>query len=374
MFERRPVFATALVVIAAALVHAPARAASSIAFAPAVNYPTGSDFGPFAAPVGTVAGDVDRDGDVDVVVADPFDAGPLLMRNGGDASFAAAERIPVGSGIGSLSVADFNSDRRLDLVARTGSEVLALIGDGNGGFAIADRHRASTNAQQQAIAVDTNRDRKQDIVTTTPTGIQVFLGRGDGTFAVGPLTSLLGMLSDVAVARFDTDRLPDLAILDAFPPLQRVRALRGNGDGTFTETASGGVGYGPEAVVAGDLNGDRLSDAITADSFNFTMSVLLTDGRGGFQPSVQHQAGNGPVSAALGDFDRDRDLDAAISVVGDDHVAVFANDRRGVFVEAGRPAVTDLPQTPVVADFDRDGRQDIAVAGPGQLSILRNIT
>jgi hypothetical protein len=43
-------------------------------------------------------------------------------------------------------------------------------------------------------------------------------------------------------------------------------------------------------------------------------------------------------------------------------------------VEAGRLAVTDLPQTPVVADFDRDGRPDIAVAGPGQLSVLRNIT
>jgi len=30
--------------------------------------------------------------------------------------------------------------------------------------------------------------------------------------------------------------------------LQRVRALRGNGNGSFTETSSGAVGYGPASL------------------------------------------------------------------------------------------------------------------------------
>jgi hypothetical protein len=352
----------------------PAVAGDGITFARAVNYPTGSEFGPFAAPVGAVAADVDRDGDADVVVADPFEDGPLLMSNRGDGTFGRAMRIEVGSGIGSLDAADLNRDGLPDLVARTGSEVLSLLGDGTGRFTVADVHEMPVGAQQQAIAVNANRDRKLDIVTTTPLGIQVLDGVGDGTFEPGPFTSLSGMLSDVTAARFDGDRDRDLAVIDAKPFLQRVVALRGRGDGTFAETGSGSVGPGPEAVVSGKLDGDGLSDVVTADSFGFTASVLLADGRGGFNSAVNHPVGNGPVSAAVEDLDGDEDLDAVVSVVGDARLVVFAGSGDGRLVEVGPFPVTDYPQTPVVADLDRDGRPDLAVAGPGALSVLLNTT
>jgi hypothetical protein len=60
--------------------------------------------------------------------------------------------------------------------------------------------------------------------------------------------------------------------------------------------------------------------------------------------------------------------------VAEAQLVVFAGSGGGRMLEAGRPGVTDYPQTPVIADFDRDGRLDLAVAGPEQLSVLRNIT
>ena len=83
---------------------------------------------------------------------------------------------------------------------------------------------------------------------------------------------------------------------------------------------------------------------------------------------------NGPVSAAVADFDRDEKQDFVETAVASSVANVFAGNRKGHFGLAASLPTTRQPQTPVVADFDNDGRPDIAVAGPGQLSFLRNVS
>jgi hypothetical protein len=355
----------------------PAGAASAkqrIRFAAAVNYPTGSDFGPGPAPVDMVAGDFNSDGWPDLVLCDWFGSSPLLMLNRGAGKFGAAQPIAGASAIDSLAIADLNRDRRPDLVGSTGSDLVVLLGRGDGSFRVGETYETQSNAQVQAIVLDVNADRLGDIAATTPNGIQTWIGRGDGTFKKGASSAVLGLLSGLAAARFDRDRFTDLAVLDAFPLMQKVIALKGKGDGTFTETGSGTTGYGPEAVMGGDLNTDGFTDMVTADSFGFTASVLISSGLGGFRKATAYDAGNGPVSVAIADFDRDGHKDFVSSAVASNAEYVYAGNRKGRFTSAGVYAVTRNPQTPVVADFDRDGRVDIAVAGPGQLSILRNIS
>jgi hypothetical protein len=272
-------------------------------------------------------------------------------------------------------------------VGRDASSVVALLGNGDGTFRQGDRLAVSANAQQSVAVVDVNGDGRLDIVTPERLGIQALFGRGDGTFAIGPVSPLLGLLADIKPANLDGDAASDLLIADATPFNQRVVALRGTGDGTFVSSGAGTVGYGPEAVMAGDLDGDGRDDAVSVDSFSifntpssfnsapsFSITVLLGDGHGGFRSTRRYPTGHGPVSGALADFNNDGRLDVVVSAVGSSVVTVYAGDGAGGLVEVGRPAVVRQPQTPVAADLDQDGRTDIAVPGVGQLSVLRSIT
>jgi hypothetical protein len=361
----------------AALAAVPARAAASpIEFAPAVSFPTGSTVGPGPGAVTTIAGDVNGDGTVDVVVTDPTGPGPLVLLNDGHATFGAAALVAPESGVGALAADDLDGDRDLDLVGRTGDQVVIMLGSGDGTFVAASRIAVSSNAQQAIAVLDANADHRPDIATPTPSGVQTFLGAGDGTFAPGPTAPLLGLLSDLTPADLDGDGRADLAVVDATPLTQRIVALRGGGDGSFGESGSGAVGWGPEGVMAGDLDGDGYDDAISVDSFSgpaFSISVLRSDGHGGFGAATHHPTSDGPVSGAVGDLDRDGDLDAVVSGVGAAAVTIYAGDGAGGLAVVSETPVAPFPQTPVIADLDGDDLADIAVPGPGQLSILRNL-
>lgn len=350
-------------------------------FADAEHFETGSSRGPGPGATTTIAIDVDADGDVDVVATDWFGEGPLVLRNAGDGSFGAPSPIVGASDVGALATGDLDGDGRPDLVGRDGSGVVALLAEGDGTFE-ADAHvTVSGNAQQSVAVVDTDRDGNLDIVTPERSGVRVLFGRGTGAFDVGPVTALTGLLSDAKSADLDGDGCVDLLVADANPAIPRVVALRGRCDGTFAESGSGTVGYGPEAVMAGDLDGDGLDDAVSVDSFSvfnappsFSITVLLSDGTGGFRAPVTYPTGDGPVSGALGDLDGDGALDVAVSAVGSSVVTVYAGDGKGGLTEHGRLPVVRQPQTPVVADLDSDSDADIAVPGVGQLSVLRNTT
>ena len=354
-----------------------AAAETTIEFAPAVQYPTGSVVGPGPGAVTTVAGDVNGDDAPDVVVTDPLGPGPLVLLNDGHAAFGAASVVAAESGVQALAAGDLDGDSDLDLLGRTGDEVVVMLGAGDGTFTTATRLAAPGNAQPAITVLDANGDLRLDIAVPAPSGVATFLGNGDGTFVSGPTTPLLGLLSDLTAADLDGDGRADLAVVDATPLTQRVVALLGNGDGSFVVSGGGAVGWGPEAVLAGDLDGDDFDDAVSVDSFSgpaFSISVLRSDGAGGFGPAAHYPTSWGPVSGAIGDLDGDSDLDAVVSGVGAAAVTIYAGDGDGGLAVVSETAVTPFPQTPAIADFDGDSRPDIAVPGPGQLSILRNVS
>jgi hypothetical protein len=348
-----------------------ASANAAITFAPAVNYPTGSQGGPGPAAESMISADVDNDGDADVITADWWGSGIRVFKNNGNGSFGPAIVTSLGTSTGSVSAADFDGDGMLDLAVGTGQQLVILRGNGSGSFTEVERHALSVGGQIQAYAHDVTLDGRVDIVAPTSNGVQVFIGLGNGRFVSGPLTPIYALISAAAVGNFNNDGIPDLVVTDAFT--QRVILLRGNGGGSFTQLTSGIVGFGPEDVIAVDLNGDGIDDVATADSFSFTVSVLLSNGQGGFAPATRYTGVQGPVSLRAADFDRDGDLDLAVSSVVSSSVQVYTNSGNGQFGATPQNLpVTNQPQTPAIADYNGDGRPDIAVAGPGSMSILRN--
>jgi hypothetical protein len=143
--------------------------------------PTG---GPW--PYRLAVGDVDGDGQVDVVA---HGKAGLVFLGTGTPALLAPIAIPSASGLGQglaspLALGDLDGDGDLDLVdSQSGWDLILFLNDGAGGFTEAPLPGPAFPAHDLTIA-DVNADGAPDIVSG-----RVLLGFGDGTFtepAFGP--------------------------------------------------------------------------------------------------------------------------------------------------------------------------------------------
>lgn len=147
-----------------------------------------------------------------------------------------------------------------------------------------------------------------------------------------------------------------------------VTVLAGDGGGEFVPVAGSpfAVGRRPVSVALGDVNGDDALDIVTTNEFSGNVTVLASDGAGGFAPvaSSPFAVGNGPVSVALGDINGDGTLDIVTANRQSGDVTVLAGDGSGGFaVVAGSPfAVGNGPVSVVLGDINGDGALDIGTS------------
>ena len=84
-----------------------------------------------------------------------------------------------------------------------------------------------------------------------------------------------------------------------------VSVLLGNGNGTFQAQQTFATGYGPIAMVMGDVNGDGIPDLVVVNAVGDTISVLLGNGNGTFQAQKVFATGPSPSAVALSDVNGD---------------------------------------------------------------------
>jgi hypothetical protein len=267
-------------------------------FNSAVTIPTPSAKSPhFIA-----AGDFDNDGKQDLAVANLWsnDVSILLGNGAGNFSQNTTIKLPGISLFGynsavttSVAVADFNGDSRLDL-AVTNNNVLSLtgqvsifLGDGNGGFQKANNFSAGLFAYFVATA-DFNGDKKLDLVVADSGipqlglsgSVVVLLGNGTGGFS-SPLKLDAGINPvSVAVADFNADSYLDLTVADNNTNDEEnpssVSILLGDGTGGFNGIPTKfNVGINPSSIAARDFNGDGFPDLAVANTTSNDVSILL---------------------------------------------------------------------------------------------------
>ena len=288
-----------------------------------VNYTTGS--GPNCVAIGDLNGDLKPDL---VTTSGGGNTLSVLLGNG-NGTFQPNDDYATGSGPGSVAIGDVNGDSKPDLVvANLGSgslgSVSVRLGNGDGTFQANAFYATGPNPKSVKV-LDVSGDGKPDILTenATDTTASVLLGNGDGTFQTNVFYGTGAAPYSIAVQDLNNDGKPDLVTADY--AVNTASVLLGNGDGTFQANLDYGVGPNPTCVAIGDVSGDGKPDLVTANSADTTASVLLGNGDGSFQTKVDYGAGSGPVSVAIGDLNGDLKPDLVTANPASHTVSVLRN-------------------------------------------------
>ena len=339
-------------------IHAPKAAFRNVAvllatedgFARRVLYPAGR------LPFPPVTADLDRDGDLDIVVVNRAAgrySGVSILLGTGDGRFGPARRYRAGVKPTAVAVGQFNRDRNPDLaVANAGLErnengnypypgsVSIFGGRGDGTFAPA-RERRIRYGPRHIVATQLNGDRFDDIVIARQqefefetNGVSVLLGESNGRFGRERRYKVEGEGPEfVTTGDFNEDGEVDLAVSNT-EQADTVSIFRGRGDGTFVKPLFVPVGPSagyrsttPRDIAVADYNGDGHSDLAVSTSGRSEISIVLGHGDGSFAADQTHYDPRAFEYSPLitGDFNRDGRPDLAIGRIGAGDVLLMVN-------------------------------------------------
>ncbi|MCC2548240.1 FG-GAP-like repeat-containing protein [Hymenobacter sp. BT175] len=260
------------------------------------------------------AADIDRDGDIDLLVPRARTNEVLVVRNNGSGGFFSSMTIAnVSYNPISVAAGDLDSDGDLDMLVACGSGSINVCFNNTGGFNSVQNRTLTFPGAHTVVPGDLDNDGDLDFVVSSST------------------TGIVGV-------------------------------WRNNGSGQFTQLASLATGSSPTGSLLGDINADGILDLVVANNGSYTVSVALGTGTGAFQISQSLTAG-APLDVLLGDVDGDGDLDLAVPQLnGANSILTWRNSGQGVFTSSTAVPVTFLVGA-AFTDLNGDGTMDLVSAG-----------
>jgi hypothetical protein len=298
---------------------------------------------------GVEAGDVDKDGDWDLILANDFNKRPQLLINNGSGVFAdqTTTRLPnITMSSARAQFGDVDNDGDLDLV---------FCNNGTTRF----------GSGQPRLFVNNGAGVFADATTNLPTGV---------------------VAEQMDVLFFDCDNDLDLDIFlatRASTPNQS-RLWKNDGAGRFALQSGVPNDAASYSYDAGDIDGDGDLDLIGINAGTSNGELLLrNNGTGTAWTNISTNITPNPTTddndSRFVDMDMDGDLDLVVGSLGA-RDRIYLNNGTGTFTENTTlmAAVSDSTIDVKVADFDNDKRIDIITAqgesGAFQNKIYMNLT
>ncbi len=341
-------------------------------FAPSVNIRVAQGEDP---PQAIEAGDLDGDGDVDLVIAVRAlfeEENVVVLLNHGDAKFAPFVPVPaevivdgqdVGFSPSRVVLTDLDGDNDLDLVALgwTGSlwvrvdgnleraeiapQMVVRLNNGDATFGDSLASPAAVVFDPKRVSTgDYNGDGDMDVAVLNDDNdswvISVLFNAGNGTFDP-PVAIPIGEDSfgrALASADLDGDGDVDLAVITS----GEITVFDNNGAGVFTDSGRFTTGVTLSSLTVADLDGDGDPDLAVTGFFvegilvGDGVSVLLNDGDGTFgHATVYLDVGSDPTALTAADLDGDGALDLVMVNEGSNNGTILFNNGDGTFALGG---------------------------------------
>jgi hypothetical protein len=334
----------------------------------------GSPYAIGGEPADVAAGDLDGDGDTDLVVVDSQRDRLVVLAGSGTGGFGPARETGLAPGWGPHLVAlgdlDGDGSRDAAITSHDSNEVLLLRGR-KGGFTPFPTSPVATGSpdppHNHSLALaDLDADGALDLLfgNQGAGSVAVLLGDGHGGFAPAPGSPVAAGRQPypLAVGDLDGDGALDVAVSDLSG--EGVTLLRGDGRGGLAPFPASPVPTPrrPFHVALADLDGDGHLDLVASHDDAPRLSIRLGDGEGGFREAPDADMGIGAWRIAVADFDGDDALDLAGSTRAN-RVQILHGRGDGTFDRGPSMDTGTGAWNLVTADLDGDGRPDLVALG-----------
>jgi len=343
------------------------------------DFGTATNIGTGVQDSSIVLGDIDNDGDLDLIVTGSGGMSRLdKYINNGSGNFTGPVSFGTGVRYSSIALGDIDSDGDLDLIV-TGldnSSVKRLdeyINDGSGNFT--GPLSFGTGIQSSSIALgDIDNDGDLDLIVTgdddgsAPHRLDKYINDGSGNFA-GPVSFGTGVKSSsISLGDIDNDGDLDLIVTGFDGSTTHLDKYINDGSGNFTGPTAFGTSVGNSSIALGDIDNDGDLDLILTGWVSGTTrrsDKYINNGIGNFVGPTNFGIQVELSSIALGDIDNDGDLDFIVtgSAGGVKRLDKYINNGIGGFMPQTNSGTGVYYSSIALGDIDNDGDLDLIVSG-----------